>query len=319
MKAVKIDRYGGPEEIYVTDVENPTPADQEVLIKVKAAAINPLDWHVLRGTPYFMRALTGVFKPNEKFQTLGADVAGVVEQVGEQVTELKIGDAVFGDIFNFGYGALAEYICVPEEALVLKPENINFEEAAGVPVAALTAYHGINRFGKIKPGSEVLINGASGGVGTFAVQLAKYYGANVTGVCSNRNIDLVKDCGAEDVLDYTEQDVRSQDRKYDLIFDAVGNLSLSDYKNLLTKNGNCAVIGFGGMTHLIGAGLFGGRHIKMVDFKANQQDLQFIADLMESRDLSTVVDRTYSLNQTAEAITYLETSRARGKVIIKIQ
>lgn len=316
MRTIKIDRYGGPEEIYVTEVDKPTPADHEVLVKVKAAAVNPLDWHVMRGTPYFMRALTGILKPKQQFQTLGADVAGVVEELGRDVSNLKVGDAVFGDIFNYGYGALAEYVCVPEEALVLKPENINFEEAAGVPVAALTAYHGLNKFGKIKPGSEVLINGASGGVGTFAVQLAKYYGANVTGVCSTRNIDLVKDCGAEDVLDYTEQDIRSQNRKYDLIFDAVGNLSLSDYKSLLTENGNCAVVGFGGMSHLIGAGLLGGKRIKMVDFKANQKDLQIIADLLESHDISTVIDRTYSLDETVEAIRYLESSRARGKVII---
>ncbi|WP_422358813.1 NAD(P)-dependent alcohol dehydrogenase [Reichenbachiella sp.] len=316
MRVVKIDRYGGPEEIYVTEVEKPTPADHEVLIKVKAAAINPLDWHVMRGTPYFMRAMTGVFKPNKNFQTLGADVAGVVEQVGEQASHLKVGDAVFGDIFNYGYGALAEYVCVPEEALVLKPDNINFEEAAGVPVAALTAYHGLRKFGSISPGAEVLINGASGGVGTFAVQLAKYYGANVTGVSSTRNVSLVKECGAEDVLDYTEQNIADQQRKFDLIFDAVGNLSLSEYKGLLTKNGNCAVVGFGGMAHLIGAGLLGGKHIKMVDFKANQKDLQTIADLMESHDLSTVIDRTYSLDEAAEAIKYLETSRAQGKVII---
>ncbi|MDW3210666.1 MAG: NAD(P)-dependent alcohol dehydrogenase [Reichenbachiella sp.] len=316
MRTVKIDRYGGPDEIYVTEVDKPTPADHEVLVKVKAAAVNPLDWHVMRGTPYFMRALTGILKPKQQFQTLGADVAGVVEELGGDVSNLKVGDAVFGDIFNYGYGALAEYVCVPEEALVLKPENINFEEAAGVPVAALTAYHGLNKFGKIKPGSEVLINGASGGVGTFAVQLAKYYGANVTGVCSTRNIDLVKDCGAEDVLDYTEQDIRSQNRKYDLIFDAVGNLSLSDYKSLLTENGNCAVVGFGGMSHLIGAGLLGGKRIKMVDFKANQKDLQVMADLLESHDISTVIDRTYSLDETVEAIRYLESSRARGKVII---
>ncbi|WP_456462021.1 NAD(P)-dependent alcohol dehydrogenase [Reichenbachiella sp.] len=316
MRTVKIDRYGGPEEIYVTEVDKPTPADHEVLVKVKAAAVNPLDWHVMRGTPYFMRALTGILKPKQQFQTLGADVAGVVEELGRDVSNLKVGDAVFGDIFNYGYGALAEYVCVPEEALVLKPENINFEEAAGVPVAALTAYHGLDKFGKIKPGSEVLINGASGGVGTFAVQLAKYYGANVTGVCSTRNIDLVKDCGAEDVLDYTEQDIRNQDRKYDLIFDAVGNLSLSDYKSLLTQNGKCAVVGFGGMSHLIGAGLLGGKRIKMVDFKANQKDLQIIADLLESHDISTVIDRTYSLDETTEAIRYLESSRARGKVII---
>lgn len=316
MRAIKIDKYGGPERIYVTEVDKPTPADHEVLVKVKAASINPLDWHVMRGTPYFMRALTGLIKPNKQFQTLGADVAGQVEEVGDQVTHLKVGDAVFGDIFNYGYGALAEYVCVSEEALVIKPENINFEEAAGVPVAALTAYHGLNKFGSMTPGVEVLINGASGGVGTFAVQLAKCYGANVTGVCSTRNVELVTECGAEEVLDYTQQKVMDQHRKYDLIFDAVGNLSLSNYKSLLTKNGNCAVVGFGGMAHLVSASLLGGKHIKMVDFKSNQKDLQAIADLMESHDLSTVIDRTYSLDETTEAIQYLETSRASGKVII---
>ncbi|MEP2026374.1 NAD(P)-dependent alcohol dehydrogenase, partial [Reichenbachiella sp.] len=250
------------------------------------------------------------------FKTLGADVAGEVEQIGKGVTSLKLGDHVFGDIFNYGYGAIAEYVCVPVEALVLKPENISFEEAAGVPVAALTAYHGLNKYGAVRAGSEVLINGASGGVGTFAVQLAKFYGANVTGVCSTRNIDLVKDCGATDVIDYTETDLMKLDRKFDLIIDMVGNLSLSDYKKLLTAHGNCAVVGFGGMSHLMSIGLLGGKRIKMVDFKSNQKDMQYLANLLENKDISTVIDRSYSLEETSEAITYLETSRARGKVVI---
>ncbi|MEO9966506.1 MAG: NAD(P)-dependent alcohol dehydrogenase [Reichenbachiella sp.] len=315
MKAITNYSYGGPEVLTYSDIETPIPVGREVLIDIHATAINPLDWHVMRGTPYFMRLMTGILRP-KKFNVLGADISGKVIEIGSEVTQFEVGDEVFGDIFNFGLGGLAEYACVSEEALVHKPANLSFEAAAAVPVAALTAWHGLRKFGTEKWGKKVLINGASGGVGTFAVQIANSCRAHVTGVCSTRNVELVRSIGADHVIDYTQNDLAENEEEYDLILDAVGNLSLRDYKNLLAPGGHCAVVGFGGMEHLIKVGLFGGRRIKMVDFKANQEDLLKIKELLETGIISSVIDRTYPLAEAREAMIYLETSRARGKVII---
>lgn len=317
MKAITNYKYGGPEVLKLEEIDKPMPQENEVLVKIKAAAINPLDWHVMRGTPYFMRLMTGIAKPT-KFNILGADVAGTVEQVGDKVRQLKVGDNVFGDIFNFGLGGAAEYVCVNEGGLVRMPENISFEEAAAVPVAALTALNGLRKFGPISSGQKILINGASGGVGTFAVQIAKIYDAHVTGVCSTTNLELVKSIGADEVIDYTNEYLPQSGRKYDLIFDAVGNLSLADYKNLLSEEGRCAVVGFGGVGHMIRAGLLGGKKIKMVDFKANQRDMNELKNLLASGKISSVIDRSYPLEEAAKAMRYLETGRAKGKVIISI-
>ena len=318
MKAIRFHQYGGPEVLALQELEKPVPRENEILVRVKAAAINPLDWHMMRGTPYFMRLMTGLTKPKSKYQGFGADMAGVVEETGAKVNTWQIGDEVLGDLFNFGYGAIAEYVVLPEEAVVAKPNSVTYEEAAGMPVAALTAWHGLNKFGPIKTGSKVLINGASGGVGTFAVQLAKYYGAHVTAICSVRNVSLVNQIGADVVIDYTTSNVLDRDLTFDLIFDAVGNFVLSDYKKLLKSDGRCAVVGFGGMSNLIKAGIFGGKQIQMVDFKATQKDLERLTALVTANHIKTVIDRTYSMEEIQEAVTYLETSRAKGKVIITI-
>lgn len=317
MKAITNYRYGGPEVLDFGEIDKPVPDVDEVLVKIHATAINPLDWHVMRGTPYFMRLMTGLARPT-KFNVLGADMAGTVEQVGDSIKQFKAGDEVFGDIFNYGLGGLSEYVCVKESGLVHKPKNMNFDEAAAVPVAALTALHGLQKFGSISTGQQVLINGASGGVGTFAVQIAKVYDAHVTGVCSTKNLELVRSIGADEVIDYTEQDMTKTDGKYDLIFDAVGNLSLSDYRHLLSPDGKCAVVGYGGVGHMIRVALLGGSRIKMVDFKANQQDLNRLKDLLEAGEVAPVIDRSYPLEKAAEAMQYLETGRAQGKVIISI-
>lgn len=315
MKAITNYKYGGPEVLQLEDITKPVPEQDEVLVKIHAAAINPLDWHVMRGTPYFMRMMTGLTRP-VKFNVLGADIAGTIEEVGDEVSQWKVGDQVYGDIFNYGLGGLAEYTCVGEEALIKKPEHLSFEESAAVPVASLTAWHGLRRFGPISKGQRVLVNGASGGVGSFAVQIAKAWGAHVTGVCSTKNLDLVKSIGADEVIDYTRTDLPEMGLKFDLVFDAVGNLNLSAYKQLMTEQGNCAVVGYGGMNHLIRTMLFGGARIKMVDFKANQEDLLAVKKLLESGKVTPVIDRSYALSEAAEAMTYLETGRARGKVII---
>lgn len=317
MKAITNYTYGGPEVLQLEEVDKPVPARDEVLVKVHAVSINPLDWHIMRGTPLFMRLMTGLTKPT-RFNILGADIAGTVEQAGADVERLKVGDHVFGDIFNEGLGGLAEYVCVKGDDLVHIPENMTFHEAAGVPVAALTAWHGLRKFGALIAGQKVLVNGASGGVGTFAVQMAKASGAQVTGVCSTKNVPLVRSIGADEVIDYTNDNLTDSDQKYDLIFDAIGNYSLLEYRKLLTPDGRCAVVGFGGLSHMVQVGLFGGRRIKMVDFKANQQDLNSVRALIVAGKLKTVVDRSYALEESMEAIRYLETSRARGKVIISV-
>lgn len=315
MKAITNYKYGGPEVLKLEDIDKPVPAEDEVLVKIHATAINPLDWHVMRGTPYFMRMMTGLTKPT-KFNVLGADIAGTVEQVGDEVKQWQTGDHVYGDIFNFGLGGLAEYACVKEDALIKKPDHLSFEETAAIPVAALTAWHGLQKFGPLTSGQKVLVNGASGGVGTFAVQMAKAWDAHVTGVCSTKNLELVKSIGADEVIDYTKTDLVKSGLKFDLIYDAVGNLSLSDYKQLMSVDGNCAVVGYGGMKHMIRTMLLGGSRIRMVDFKSKQEDLMAINQMLVSGQVTPVIDRMYPLSESADAMTYLETSRAKGKVII---
>src|ERR1700704_922147 len=239
MKAIVYRCYGSPDVLRFEDIEKPTPADDQLLVKIRAASVNPLDWHYMRGTPYLVRADSGLGKPTDP--RLGVDFAGTVEAVGKDVKRFKPGDEVFGGRF----GAFAEYVAVREDrALALKPANVTFEQAASVPIAALTALQGLRDKGRIQPGQKVLINGASGGVGTFAVQIAKSFGAEVTGVCSTRNVALVRSIGADHVIDYTQEDFTKNGQRYDLIFDAVGNRSVSDYKRALSPNGICAVAGF---------------------------------------------------------------------------
>ena len=238
MKAMVYTKYGPPDVLELQEVEKPAPNDNEVLIKVHAASVNPAELHLLRADPFFARFYSGLLKP--KNTILGADISGIVESVGRNIKQFHIGDEVFGDLSDCGWGGFAQYVCAPENALALKPANLSFEEAAAVPLAAITALQGLRNKGHIHQGQKVLINGASGGVGTFAVQIAKSFGTEVTGVCSTRNLDLVRSIGADHVIDYTQVDFTRNGQHYDLIFDAVGNRSVSDFKRALSPNGICA-------------------------------------------------------------------------------
>ena len=326
MKAVVYTDYGSPDVLQIRDIKKPVPNDNQILIKVRAASINPLDWHFIEGTPYIMRAMgVGLRKPKDP--RLGVDLAGEVEAVGKNVTEFKPGDEVFGA----RDGAFAEYVCArADRAVVLKPANITFEQAASVPIAAITALQGLRDKGKIQPEQKVLINGASGGVGTFAVQIAKSYGAEVTGVCSTRNLDLVRSLGADHVIDYTKEDFTKGKQRYDLILDNVGTQPLSGFRHALQPKGICVMIGGGGPND---GGLIGplGRPVKalmlspfisqkmsMFMAELNKKDLTILGDLMQSGKVKPVIDRTYPLSQIAEAIRYLEQGHARGKVIITV-
>jgi len=316
MKAIVFNKYGSPDVLKLMEVEKPTPKDDEVLIKIYATALNPLDWHVMRGAPFLARMAMGFFKP--KFKILGADIAGKVEAVGENVKQFNPGDEVFGDIFSSGLGGLAEYVCTSQNTLVLKPEKITFEEAAAVPVGALTALTALREVGKVERGQKVLINGASGGVGTFTVQIARYFDAEVSGVCSTGNIEMVKLMGAKKVIDYTKDDLVRREVKYDLIVDNVGNLSVKDFNKLLTPGGIAAVVGFTNMTRILDISLRGGKNIRMVNVKVNSEDLNFLKDLLESGKIKSMIDKVYPLEKAAEAMSYLEEGHVRGKLIIKI-
>ncbi len=320
MKAIIHTTYGSPDVLKLQDVEKPTPTDDQVLVKVHAASANPLDWHFMRGTPHFMRMDSGFRKP--KNPRLGADLAGTVEAVGKNITEFKVGDEVFGSSF----GVFAEYFCIGEDGIVHKPANITVEQAASVGVAAITALQGLRDSGKIQSGQQVLINGASGGVGTFAVQMAKAYGAEVTGVCSTRNLDMVRSIGADHVIDYTKRDFTRTGQKYDLIYDAVGNRSVFAMRRALKPNGICAMAGFTTLPLLFSNIILGGiisklgtKHIgSMGVAKLNRADLLIIKDLLESGKVVPVIEKSYPLSQTAEAIRHLETGHARGKLVITV-
>ena len=326
MKAVVYCDYGVP-NLKFQEIERPTPADDQLLVKVRAASVNPLDWHFIEGTPYVMRAMgVGLRKPKDT--RLGVDFAGTVEAVGKNVTQFKPGDEVFGG----RTGAFAEYVCVREaRAVALKPANITFEQAASVPIAAITALQGVRDKGKVQAGQKVLINGASGGVGTFAVQIAKSYGAEVTGVCSTRNLDMVRSLGADHVIDYTKEDFTKSEQRYDVILDNVANHSLSECRRVLNPNGIYVLIGGGGvnesrwlgpgLTHALKAMLlskFVNQKMGMMLAELNQKDLTFLADLMQSGKVTPVIDRTYKLSDLPDAIRYLEQGHARGKVVVSM-
>jgi NADPH:quinone reductase-like Zn-dependent oxidoreductase len=326
MKAVVYCDYGVP-NLKFQDIEKPTPADDQLLVRVRAASVNPLDWHFIEGTPYVMRAMgVGLRKPKDT--RLGVDFAGTVEAVGKNVTRFKPGDEVFGG----RTGAFAEYVCVRESrAVALKPANITFDQAASVPIAAITALQGVRDKGKVQPGQKVLINGASGGVGTFAVQIAKSYGADVTGVCSTKNLDMVRSLGADHVIDYTKEDFTKGDQRYDVILDNVANHSLSECRRVLNANGKYVLIGGGGVneSRWLGPGLthalkamflskFVSQKMGMMLADLNHDDLTYVADLMQSGKVTPVIDRTYKLSDLGDAIRYLEQGHARGKVVISV-
>ena len=322
MKAIVYQKYGSPDVLELKEVQKPTPKDNEVLVKVHAASVNPLDWHFLRGEPFLARLKTGLLKPKNKI--LGADIAGRVEAVGRNVKQFQPGDEIFGDMYECGLGAFAEYVCDSEDALALKPANMTFEQAAAVPAAAVTALQGLRDKGQIQPGQRVLINGASGGVGTFAVQIAKSFGAEVTAVCSTRNLDMVRSIGADHVIDYTQEDFTQNGQRYDLIIDAVGNRSVSDLKRALNPEGICVIIGYSSPV-LFFQHMFKGPWISMTgskkiglmgEAKPNKKDLVFLKELLEAGKVVPVIDRRYPLTEVAEALRYLEEGHARGKVVI---
>jgi NADPH:quinone reductase-like Zn-dependent oxidoreductase len=323
MKAIVYHCYGPPEVLEFREIEKPAPALDQVLIQVRSASVNPYDWHFLRGTPSFIRLFTGLRRP--KSPRLGADVAGIVEAVGSKVTRFKPGDSVFGTC----HGAFAEFACATEKTLALKPESLTFEQAASLPIAGLTALQGLRDCARIKPGQTVLINGAAGGVGTFAVQIAKHYGAFVTGICSTRNIDLLRSVGADTIIDYTRDDFTQSRQKYDILFDLVGNRSLSEMRRVLHARGTFVGCGGGGpdkhsaelLASMLGRAAlspFVSQRLTGVLAKGNPQDLEQLAELTQSGQIKCVVDRNFSLADAAQAIRYVEQCHSRGKVTLTI-
>jgi NADPH:quinone reductase-like Zn-dependent oxidoreductase len=320
MKAIVYRNYGSPDVLHFEDVTKPVPAANEVLVKVCAASINPYDWHFMRGEPYMVRLFAGLFKP--KFPILGADLAGVVEAIGTSVTQFKPGDEVFGN----GRGAFAEYACVAESSLISKPGSISFEQAASVPIAGLTALQSLRDKGRIHSGSKVLINGASGGVGTFGVQIAKSFGAEVTGVCSTRNVAMVRALHADHVIDYAQESFTQNRSQYDVFLDLIGNYPLSVCRNVLTPAGIYVAAGgktdvwmfavIGRSVQSVFLSVIGNR--KLVGFfaKGNQADLAILSDLMLAGEVIPVIDRSYPMIECAAAIRYLEEGHARGKVVL---
>src|SRR5436190_7645925 len=325
IKAIVYCEYGSPDVLKFEDVEKPVPNDNQVLIKVRAASLNFIDPGLMRG-PLPLRLMTGLRKPKDT-RRLGADVAGQVEAVGKNVTQFKAGDEVFG----VARPSLAEYACARERGLVIKPVNMTFEQAGSVAWAGFTALQGLRR-GNIQPGQKVLINGATGGVGTFAVQIAKSFGAEVTGVCSTGKVDLVRSIGADHVIDYTNEDFTKGTQRYDVIFDNVGNHSFSDRRRVLTPNGTCVLAGIGG------AGLhpetwgriggtfkadllsrFGNQKFVRYTTTTNKEDLKLLSYLVQTGKVTPVIDRTYKLSETAEAMRYFEEGHARGKVVITVE
>lgn len=318
MKAIVFTEYGPPEVLHLQDVEKPAPGDAEVLVQIHAASANPADWHTVRATPFLARLANGLFKPQNP--RLGADLAGRVEAVGKNVTQFKVGDEVFGCLTLDRFGTFAEYLCAEEDTFALKPARLTFEQAAAVPLAAFTALQGLRDKGQIRPGQKVLVNGASGGVGTFAVQIAKSYGTEVTGVCSTRNLELVRSIGADEVIDYTHEDFTRNGKRYDLIFDAVGNRSVSDLQRALSPDGICSVAGFTSLPLLFQTMFLGGRQVGLMETaRANKKDLLILKELLETGKIVPVIDRVYPLDEVPAAIGYLEQGHARGKVVIKVE
>ncbi len=322
MKAIIFDHYGPPEELRLGELADPSPKAHQVLIKVRASSVNAADWHIMRADPFLVRLMCGVFRPKCKF--LGADVAGVVEAVGSNVTRFKAGDEVFGSLPLNAWGAFAEKVCAPENLLVLKPARTSFDEAGAVPLAGQTALQALRNVGELKPGQKVLVNGASGGVGTFALQIAKAMGAEVTAVCSSRNLDQARKLGADHVIDYAQEDFTQNGQRYDVIVAANGYHSLKAYKRALNPQGRYAMAGGKGkqMAEALFLGPWlsekKGRKLKGVDMKPKLADLEFLRELLEAGKLNPVIDKRFSLADVPAAIAYLETGHAQGKVVISV-
>jgi NADPH:quinone reductase-like Zn-dependent oxidoreductase len=324
MKAVVQDRYGSPDVLELREVDRPTPADHEVLVRVHAAAVNARDWHLMRGDPYLVRLVYGFGRP--KTEIRGTDFAGRVEAVGRHVKRFRPGDEVFGE----ADGAFAQYVCASHDVVEPKPKNMTFEQAAAVPLAGNTALMGLRDLGRVQPGQKVLVNGASGGVGTFAVQIAKQFGAHVTGVCSTRNVDLVRSFGADQVIDYTKDDFTRNGQRYDVVFDLVANRTLTEYRRALTPDGTLVLSGGGvpengsvvGPMGLILKGQALSRFVRhrllVLTAKPSKENLAALRELAESQGVTSVIDRTYPLSEVPEAIRYLEVEHARAKVVITV-
>lgn len=320
MKAIVFSEYGSPDVLQLEEIEKPQPKGDEILVKVHASSVNAGDWHILRADPFLMRLAFGLFRP--KLSVLGADIAGRVEAVGPEAKRFNVGDAVFGELSRHGYGGFAEYACAPEEAFALKPANLTFEEAAAVPAAGFTALQALRDAGKIQAGQKVLICGASGGVGTFAVQLAKHFGAEVTAVCSTRNLERVRAIGADHVIDYTTEDFARNGKRYDLIIAANGYRSIFDYRRALNPCGTYVLSG--GTTRqffealLLGPLLSrrGRQSMGNILSRPNGKDLGILAGLLESGAVKPVIDRQYRFEEVPDAIRYLEEGHAQGKVVI---
>lgn len=324
MKAIVHTKYGAPDVLELKEVEKPAPGDNEVLVKVQAASVNAAELHTVSGKPFAMRLMGfGLLKPKNIIP--GAAIAGRVEAVGKNVKQFQPGDEVFGDLSESSFGAFAEYVCADENALALKPTNLSFEQAAAVPLAAVTALQGLRTKGHLQPGQKVLINGASGGVGMFAVQLAKALGAEVTAVCSTRNVDMVRSLGADHVIEYTQEDFTKNGQHYDLILAANGYHPISDYKRALSPNGTYVMTG--GSNAQMYQAMLAGPWISMTGSKKmgnwmakpNQKDLVFMKELVEAGKVKPVIDRCYPLSEVSIALRYLEEGHAKGKVIITVQ
>lgn len=322
MKAIVSEQYGNPGIMKLKEVEKPLPKPNEVLIKIHNTSLNAADWRFLRGAPYFMRLMFGVFKP--KIKILGADIAGEIVDIGMEISQFKIGDRVFGDIMSDGFGGLAEYATAKEKHLCRIPDGYSFEQVVAIPLAGITALQGLRDVGNIKSGQKVLIYGASGGVGTYAVQLAKYFGADVTAVCSTGKVEMVKSLGADHVIDYKKEDFTKPGRKYDLIFAVNGDNSLKTYKKVMNDRARYVMAG-GSNKQIFEAVFFGklksrknGMSFAHVSAHFQKDDLEFLKGLLENGFLKVVVDKKYPLEQSREAMEYLYEGHAKGKIIISV-
>lgn len=325
MKAVIREKYGDYQTLNIEEILKPTPTENQVLIKVMASTINAYDNHLMKGEPFPVRMSAGLTTPKSRY--LGCDIAGIIENVGKKVIKFKKGDEVFTCLADGnGDNAYSEYVCVSEDLLALKPHGIFFEEAATIPMAGLTALQSIRDFGKIQPGQKVLVNGASGGVGSFAVQIAKLYGGIVTAVCRTEKCEFAYSIGADHVIDYTKENFIADIVKYDLIIDIAASHTFKEYKNILSKHGRCVIVGFSSMTRMIKNGLSNLRtrskeQKAVIAFAKNDQveDLQFLAEQMNNKKIKAIVDQTFPLNEIQQAFNYYETENLRGKVVITMQ
>ena len=326
MKAIKYARYGSPDVLQIVEIQKPTPKDDEVLIKICASSINSYDSRIKAGKPFLVRLRAGLFRPHKDIIP-GCDVTGIIEAAGKDIRDFKVGDEIFGCLADgSGDSAYAEYVCAKESVLAPKPASISFEQAASLPMAAVTALQGLRMAGDIKPGQKILVNGASGGVGTFAVQIAKALGAEVTAVCSGRNADMLRAIGADFVLDYAKEDFVQSGKTYDAIMDVVANHSLADVRRALKPNGTCVEIGFSTFGHSLRTLLFGKRSaakdgksvVMLMANNSTREDLIFMSDLMQAGKITPVIDGVYPLEDIQKAFWYYEREHAKGKVVIKM-